>query len=214
VVSPHLDDAVLSLGQFMAAEHVERVVTVFAGVIQGDALSAYDESCGFTTSREAMETRRAEDMAAMHVLDVPAVEHLSFRDVQYRSPRPFDECDKIAGTIAELVDPDVHTFVPLGIGHPDHALVTACTLATVRWGELLLYEELPYRVLHPEQVVAALDRVRWAGWNIDALPYPLPVGDCREKVAAINCYASQFPSTFEPMDPCLLVPERAWRCTR
>jgi LmbE family N-acetylglucosaminyl deacetylase len=106
-------------------------------------------------------------------------------------------------------------FAPLGIGHPDHELVArlvreACPLTVENdLVGITVYEELPYRVLHPEQVTAAFDRIRAEGWSVGDLPLPLGQGPRWMKEDAIAKYRSQFPNGAD--DPCLLVPERCWQ---
>jgi hypothetical protein len=48
VISPHLDDAILSAGQFLVGRPHVTVATVFAGTPPTtDVLTSYDRSCGF-----------------------------------------------------------------------------------------------------------------------------------------------------------------------
>ena len=54
VLSPHLDDAVLSVGRFLAASPGTVVITVFAGIPGGLGLTRYDRSCGFATRRSGV----------------------------------------------------------------------------------------------------------------------------------------------------------------
>lgn len=205
ILSPHLDDAVLSLGQFMQTEPCT-VVTVFAGSPR-DGLSDYDASCGFTTSAQAMTKRIAEDDAALAMLNAKG-ERLQFLDQQYGQPVDRDE---LTAALEPFIQPDV--MVPLGLGHPDHALVARCVRATAPVGmPMFFYEELPYRVLWPEQAHAALVAMQLSGWTRQNLPYPFQSGNRYYKASAIGHYASQFPNGAD--DPCLLVPERCWRATK
>jgi hypothetical protein len=60
VVSPHLDDAVLSCGRWLAAHPGTLVVTVFAGVpSNGNRLTDWDARCGFSnpTARGIAQAR-------------------------------------------------------------------------------------------------------------------------------------------------------------
>ena len=60
IVSPHLDDAVLSVGQVMAGRPDMTVATVFSGVPRrcgpGD-LTTYDRDCGFTSAAKAISVK-------------------------------------------------------------------------------------------------------------------------------------------------------------
>lgn len=206
ILSPHLDDAVLSLGQFMQTEPCT-VVTVFAG--NPDAgLSDYDASCGFATSSDAMASRRAEDLLALRELGIIDIAHLPFLDRQYDEPT----ADEMLTTeLLPFLKPDV--IVPLGLGHPDHAQVFRCVIDAVPRGmPLFFYEELPYRVLWPEQAHAARKLLMLNGFKIQELPFPILQGDRDVKAKAIAEYRSQFPNGAD--DPCLLVPERMWRAVK
>lgn len=144
VVSPHLDDAVLSVPCFLRSRALggERVIvlTVFS---EGDAGHA---------------ERRAEDLAALALLGVEAV-HLGLRDAPLRrglarcfralvlGALPGDDADADA-VIRTLVDaitalaPTV-TLLPLGVGeHIDHRIVHAAHSRLP--GPLGFYEDRPY----------------------------------------------------------------------
>lgn len=207
IISPHLDDAVLSLGQFMQTEPCV-VVTVFAGIPEKGTLSRYDESCGFDSSRKAMEWRRTEDQNACATLGPVTAVHWDYLDAQYTTP------PNRAQLRAQLAKVSLGgmPFFPLGIGHPDHRTVAREARAAIEHGRIFVYEELPYRVMWPEQAHAELERIREEGWTIDEVPAPLAAGDRGRKAAAIGRYRSQFPSGAE--DPALLVPERVWRCSK
>ncbi len=73
ILSPHLDDAALSLGATIAyASEVGLAVTVLT-VLAGDPDSeepagTWDTICGFATAGEAARVRRAEDANACEIL--------------------------------------------------------------------------------------------------------------------------------------------------
>src|SRR5436305_15085471 len=79
VVSPHLDDAVLSCARFMAAHPGCTVVTVFAGTPPAypEPMRLWDEQSGFAPGDDVMDARRHEDCAALAVLDATP-HHLDF----------------------------------------------------------------------------------------------------------------------------------------
>lgn len=224
VLSPHLDDAVLSLGQFMASIACE-VVTLFAGEPgwpdRPGYVTPYDAARGFETSSQSVRHRRSEDHAAMASLR-GRVLHLDYLDGQYvgeldveplRGPRARTAMTE---ELRGLMSPKEHFFAPLGLGHPDHRYAAKVARDACVEGELLVYEELPYRVESPEEVWRQLKVIRSEGFTIDPLTWPPPVKLTPEhlerKKAAIALYRSQFPEG--AVDPCLLVPERIWRITR
>jgi LmbE family N-acetylglucosaminyl deacetylase len=108
VVSPHLDDAVLSIGgriaDQVAAGATVTVFTVFAGVVQppfSPVAREYHELWGLPS--DPVGFRRGEDTAALGVLGATA-RHGDFPDCIYR--RDGD---------GWLITPEVHPYtVPVG----------------------------------------------------------------------------------------------------
>lgn len=84
VISPHLDDALLSAHEIVRRTRAE-VWTVLAGDPARPISTAWDNRCGFSDSRAAMMERRAEDKAAC--AEVGATwRHLDGLDVSYSTP--------------------------------------------------------------------------------------------------------------------------------
>lgn len=208
VLSPHLDDAVLGLGQWLFTEPSVTVITVFAGIPADGTFTDYDRARGFKSSADAMCARRAEDADALDRLGCTPL-WLDLLDRQY-DPGPQD----VQRALRPFVGlPREHTYAPLGVGHPDHVMLAQAARNLVPpGGELLCYEDLPARVLGPELVVAALNQICHEGFDIDPLPVPLAAGLLDIKREAIGKYASQFPDGAD--NPAYLVPERVWRATR
>lgn len=210
IISPHLDDAVLSLGQFIQTDHA-MVITVFAGAPEKGTLSDYDRDTGFDDSARAIQYRRQEDQRAMELVGATPV-HWNYLDRQYLEP---PNRKQMRNDLAQALR-NGGAYVPLGIGHPDHRLVAReCRNATTTFAHvtLFLYEELPYRVEHPEQVAEMLQEVRDEGWSLTP-HHPQPGGaePLLVKCKAIAAYKSQFPHGAE--DPQLHVPERVWKAQR
>jgi LmbE family N-acetylglucosaminyl deacetylase len=145
VVSPHLDDAVLSLGATMAhAVHTGvpvRVVTVLAGDPALDHPADADNAgMGFATVGEAARVRRGEDEQACRLLGVepvwlPVVDSIDF-------PR---DCDVIAPQLeAAIVDAGAVLIPGHPLTHPDHELVARLVAGRPRSAPLGLYVEQPY----------------------------------------------------------------------
>src|SRR4051794_34790500 len=146
VISPHLDDAVFGAGELIAAHPGAVVITAFAGVPPGDALTGWDRDCGFSGSRQAMFTRRREDVEALELLGATPC-WLPFCDAQY-APSP-DESAVRAALALELErhSPDLVAF-PLGLFHGDHQLVSRAAQDLVEAGRIwLAYEDALYRRL-------------------------------------------------------------------
>lgn len=193
IISPHLDDAVLSCGRLMAGRPDVIVASMFTGNPAHPArvLTTYDESSGFPNAGAAMKARREEDYTALGKLRASAL-HLGMVDGQYDDRPLVERLDPIRDRIGYVLDlvPDAPVLVPVGIAHPDHELVACAAHAELEGSgrEAWIYEELPARVLWPEQ---ALLRMEWwrALWNVEA--GFLGTGPLDVKVDALQSYASQ-----------------------
>jgi LmbE family N-acetylglucosaminyl deacetylase len=210
VVSPHLDDAALGAGQFIAGRPDCVVVTVFAGIPPAKSvLTAYDVKCGFTSAAEAIEARRAEDLEAMSVLQAKA-KHLDFVDSQYGGKLKTAALVKQLSELISEIDPEF-VLAPLGLIHPDHVAVRQAVLEILTNLEMAvwLFEDLPARVQSPEAVVQALKELRNRGYETE-LGF-IGTGPTATKMDALWAYRSQiglpeFRNRHE-----LLVEERFWK---
>jgi LmbE family N-acetylglucosaminyl deacetylase len=203
VISPHLDDAVFSLGQYLAGRPGTAVATVFAGRPDRSATGIWDQRCGFPDGREAMTARRAEDIEALAVLRCEAV-HLDFYDLQYGRPATDEQ---ISAAIRRLISERQPSTVlgPVGLVHPDHQQVGRVWRPVARQAALasIAYEELPYRVQFPAMATGAVGQLIAAG----ATAVAADRGGRDVKTRAIGAYRSQLGL----MDTALcLYPERLW----
>jgi LmbE family N-acetylglucosaminyl deacetylase len=209
IISPHLDDAVLSVGQVMAGRPNMTVVTVFAGIPQNrNMVTGFDTSSGFATAAQAVLTRRAEDQAALRILNATPL-WFDFADGQYDEPAdPTAIEDKLMAATA-VVSPTL-LIGPLGLVHPDHHTTRHAfeTLVAATGIEAWVYEDLPSRVLWPEAVPEALDWWRTAGYKPE-LGF-IGTGPDDLKDDALGCYPSQHWWMTEHWHACL-VRERLWR---
>ncbi len=148
IVSPHLDDAVLSLGSFIASASRRgtriSVITVFAGDPDSTKpAGGWDRRAGFATEGDAVRARRAEDRAACEVVGAEPV-WLGHSEADYAEARDEvairqDVCEAARGTAALLVP-------GFPLSNPDHALVTCVLAHGERQVEKIgFYAEQPYR---------------------------------------------------------------------
>lgn len=212
VVSPHLDDAVFSVGQWMGGQGGATVVTVFTRVpaLDGVPLAEWDRLCGFTTPQEAATTRKREEAAA---LDVLGCEHVwlewldwQYDQLAYSAPEPRHELvvGLLAAELAKLFEQlgPQRVLIPAGLTHPDHRLASdAAWLAcrslpkSVRVG---IYADQPYTAsaghLYGE---AARDRLP-PGFGGELNPGS---ASGQRKAQACEAYASQLPQVCRMGDP-------------
>jgi LmbE family N-acetylglucosaminyl deacetylase len=147
VVSPHLDDAVLSLGATItAAAHRGASITVLT-VFCGDPFSQapsgpWDLKSGFSTEGEASRARREEDRQACAILGVKPY-WLSFGDEQYDR---HGDGDRIAAAVtAAIAGADTVLIPGWPLLNPDHSWLTSRLLGRrIEIGRLGMYVEQPY----------------------------------------------------------------------
>jgi LmbE family N-acetylglucosaminyl deacetylase len=144
ILSPHLDDAVLSCWHLLTQPGEVAVINVFAGVpTELGAPAWWDEYTGASDSAERVRERIEEDRRALAVADRTAV-NLGFLDEQYR---PDDQpLAPLAEQIERLLGSGVRIYAPAAFAnHADHALVRAAALQLRAAGfEVSLYADLPH----------------------------------------------------------------------
>lgn len=198
VVSPHLDDAVLSLAATIAratrsGAHVE-VLTVFAGDPASDTpAGGWDSRGGFATEGEAATARRAEDCEACSIVGAEP-SWLPFGDGDYAQGR--DHGEVFVAVVGTLAGADAVLVPGFPLTNPDHAwlaeLLLGRALPCPRVG---LYAEQPYRYMVRGErrrldVPGEISRRLPHGieWTYPARSFDLPL-----KRRAILAYRSQLP---------------------
>jgi len=146
ILSPHLDDAVLSCWHLLCEPGEVSVINVFAGSPPpGSCTSWWDQLTGATDSVTRMAERRAEDRAAFAIAGRTATS-LDFLDDQYEPAG--QSVDEITSTLRELIDPEAVVYAPAALGeHADHERVRDAGLELSRVGhEVRLYADHPHAV--------------------------------------------------------------------
>jgi LmbE family N-acetylglucosaminyl deacetylase len=196
IISPHLDDAVLSCGRFMSVHPGVTVVTVFAGNPEAypDPMRVWDVQSGFGPDDDVMEARRREDRSALARLDATP-KHLDYIEHTYNLGDKPVAPRLIAEGLVVALDELAPTLViaPFGLANPDHDVTHRGSMLArdevdpaVSWW---CYEDNGYK--HIPGMLA---------WRVSALfrggVWPTPV--CppvdyhgERKAAAVACYPSQ-----------------------
>lgn len=197
VVSPHLDDAVLSLGASIvrstrAGRRVE-VLTVFAGVPDSSVpAGGWDRRGGFATEGEAATARRLEDREACHLVGAEP-SWLAFSEADYAGVR--DE-EAVWMAVAEaVVDAEAVLIPGFPLTNPDHAWLCRSLLRRrLPCRRMGFYAEQPYRymVRGQDRRLRAPDflepsRLQSSRWRRPAAG----LADRRAKRRAILAYTSQ-----------------------
>ncbi len=195
VLSPHLDDGVLSLGasivEAVRAGHKVSVITVFAGDTRSEnGAGDWDRRAGFATEGEAARRRMDEDRTACDVLGASPV-WLPFADNQYRRQR---DADEVWSRLTEAIQGEDAVLVPgRPLIHPDHLWLTRLVLERgLESSRMGAYAELPY------DLWASADKRRHAPSSTPDLPrnWFAPRVTVRSRLAkwsAAGAYSSQLP---------------------
>jgi LmbE family N-acetylglucosaminyl deacetylase len=230
ILSPHLDDAVLSCWHLLDGPDLVRVVNVFTAVPPaGTPTPWWDRLTGATDARQQMRDRHEEDKRAL-ASTRRRVTALNLLDNQYRD---FElSADAVVERVRAAVEPGTVLCAPAGIdGHPDHVLVRDAALMMMRSGwQVQLYADLPHAIVRgwPAWVTGQPDDTgtgqKWtstlsaAGLVVERLVprvRPLDVSTRTHKLLALAAYASQRPVldrvAFAPLDdPRVLSWEVSW----
>jgi LmbE family N-acetylglucosaminyl deacetylase len=193
VISPHSDDAVISLGAAIASwvrlGAVVELLTVLAlDPRSGAAARGWDGRAGFATEGEAAARRRDEDRRACAILGA-SPSWLPFGSVDYE--RHGDEDDVRAAVGATLAGTDAVLLPGSPLTHPDHTWLVR-VLVEMPLPRVGLYAEQPY-------TRKAGDAPGAPSWLEAALgsdvfePIGLRPRDRLAKWKAIRQYASQLP---------------------
>jgi LmbE family N-acetylglucosaminyl deacetylase len=205
ILSPHLDDAVLSCWHVLAGPAAVRVVNVFTGVPE-NGLGEWDRATGATDSARRMRERLEEDRAALHAVARPAV-NVGLLDEQYRNG---SEPASVYEAIAPLVAQGEIVYAPAGFGgHTDHVLVRDAGLALRdRGATVRLFADLPHAAaagwpgwVAPNGTELKADGGWRAAFNDAGIEPDEPRATVhrldhealRRKLGALHCYATQLP---------------------
>ena len=240
LVSPHLDDAVLSCAAIVERAEPAEILTVCAGLPDPPRRGWWDEECGFSSSAESMPARIREDEAAF-AGTLHRRRYLTLLELQYVERRSDDDAETIAAEIDSWVRMSAEGTValPAGAGcrsrpivrrilrtfgrpchppqHPDHLYVRDAALVALHdsQAQLVLYEEVPY-LLGGRADGEASRIARAGGWEAKRLVVPI---DRQAKAERVAAYASQVgplsPAVSRLDDPTgLPAEERYWLLRR
>jgi LmbE family N-acetylglucosaminyl deacetylase len=195
VVSPHLDDGVLSCGRLLASRPGAVLVTVFAGRPEPPLpLSTWDAASGFADGDDVVACRQQEDHRACAALGADSV-WLPFLDAQYStSDTPHEELVDAIGATLDTYEPAI-VAIPLGLFHSDHRCASDAAFEAAserREMRTILYADWPYSHIDGA-IPGRVSELRSRGVRLT------PTGcaghgsdECADaKREAIGCYRSQ-----------------------
>lgn len=189
VVSPHTDDAIFSIGAHLSTLDPGEPLTIASPMagIPNDAVGLVKH----------ITLRREHDRAVALLAPTARVVNGDFLDDVYDPPA----LDELSAWLREAISGADTVYVPVGIHHPDHLMVSDAMVALVATvASVWFYEELPYRVLYPRLLN---ERLVALGLVDIHTVWPNAV-----KADAVRCYDSQVD---DELITKLLVPEHIWR---
>jgi LmbE family N-acetylglucosaminyl deacetylase len=191
VLDVHADDGIYSVGEWIAARRDADVVvvTMLGAVPSGEdetwvkqLLADKDAACGRLGAR---------------VVNLPFLDGKYGRELYIRT---------LASAVRQVLREQQarEILVPLGLRHSDHLVTAPVALgeALATRARVMVYEDLPYRVMYPDEVRSRLD-------SLDPLPLEFAGGGghLTEKREACRMFSNQFG---EDADRCCFAPERIW----
>jgi LmbE family N-acetylglucosaminyl deacetylase len=239
VVSPHLDDAVLSASARLYQPDT-RVVSVFAGPPPEGVTErgSWDRLTGATGPHERLADRHIEDDKAMDILGVPRT-RLSFVDNEYQQRKY--AIAEVAEALAPHIAGATEVWIPSAVGsHPDHVATREGALAAVRAAvakgatpAVRIFADQPYSLMYgwpswvtgvPEDPMLQVsvwlrDELVDAGLPVEVMEpviHHLTPSEQDVKKAAMAAYVSQMPaletgSGFRLTNPEVIRYEVSWR---
>jgi len=209
ILSPHLDDAVLSCWSVLTADEPVTVANVFAGVPRDGPPGEWDALCGAREAPLHVQDRLREDVRALVVAGREAI-YLPFVEDQYRNLMATPSNRRIDAQLVASVPAASRVYAPLAAYHIDHIMVKQYALALLSVGiPVSVYAELPFGVPvgwphwvlgEPAQRHLCPDLV-WetalAELGPDAPPpraVKLSEAESERKLEALKAYATQFPA--------------------
>ncbi len=207
ILSPHYDDAVLSLGGLLASTHDQKVVATFfteAGEIATS--TQWDGISGFKNSTEATTARIAENKDSLKILGAQEMNY-SYMDSQYRkngdtSQIESDLTKDIQALISSFGTSTINVYGPAvftkAITHPDHELVHNAFLDVAQNypGDnvrFFIYEDYPYVERFNKEEVISLQKnlENNSGLYFTKIEIPLTSANVDEKINTLIKYTSQ-----------------------
>ncbi|MEN9621588.1 MAG: hypothetical protein RLZZ67_22 [Candidatus Parcubacteria bacterium] len=207
ILSPHFDDAVLSLGGFIASQNDPMVVaTIFGGNPKEIFYTEWDRLSGFTDSNKALQNRVSENEGALALLGA-SINNYQYFDGQYRTLDESKEIQvnmvqDIEALIEKYRDKEISIYAPGGFEadriHVDHRLVYNAFVDVLKRNDqshvqFFVYEDFydARQALAAEFPVFKDYKKEWGGVGFKKVVQHIDETDLDTKTRAIEWYSSQ-----------------------
>jgi len=213
VLSPHLDDATLSLGGLIAksthSDDSPIIATIFTGTPKIATSTMWDSKSGFKNSSDAVSTRISENNNSADILNSQVV-NMGYLDNQYRTTTATTSLEnKITNDIIKLIrshDSSTSSMevygpavFPGNVGHADHTILHDAYMDAISEYKprgivtFFIYEDFPYA---KEANVPKIDltktlRAYEPQYSYAPIYIPLTSDIISTKEDAIRAYGSQ-----------------------
>jgi LmbE family N-acetylglucosaminyl deacetylase len=239
ILSPHFDDAVLSLGGFIAKKEGNvTVATFFTGGPQKSITTIWDTYSGFNDSNEAIINRIEENHRALQSYGVK-IRDYDYLDFEYRdNVGRTKESDHhiqflIENDIIKLIndnldsdkDSVVNVYGPAYFGetitHPDHKILHQALIDLAKSYQLanvhyFIYEDFPYiQNFNRAQTLSLSEFLtnNYPEFSFDEEVIPLDQNQLKLKLKSISAYVSQV-KAFNFLHEDILKEEKKYDMTR
>ena len=198
IFSPHTDDAIFSLGDHIIDnDHSFTIASAFAGIPKDWA--------GY---RKHIKLRQEHDEACS-MINAKIINGDLLDDVYGKQNE-----DDLTTWIKDIIVNFDNIYVPLGIHHPDHVLLSDTIFNLMKDFDktYFLYAELPYRVLYPK-----LHKERLKQFESNHILENISINFTKHKIEAIKKYNSQVAYVSNPsyidenLIGKLVVEEKLWK---
>lgn len=209
VLSPHFDDAVISMGGLLAKhEHPTVVATFFTAEPAVATSTQWDTMSGFSNSKDAVTARTQENQKALTTLGVDAIKNFGYMDSQYRHGTSSDAdleqnmAQDIQALLASYGDKQISVYAPSIFGpkisHPDHALLHRAFFDVAenypkQNVTFYFYEDYPYVEQFNKTSVISVEKNLENDTNriFDTVQIPLTARQVSKKENSLSAYTSQ-----------------------
>ena len=216
VLSPHFDDAALSIGGMLAksthSANSPLIATVFTGTPKISTSTMWDTRSGFTNSTTAMADRTKENNDAANTLSAQTI-NLGYLDNEYRGTTATTSLEnKITADIIKLIrnydtsTSSIEIYGPAifqnGVGHVDHTILHEAYMNVIEQYKprgivtFFIYEDFPYSKNAGVPKTDLIKNLRNDEPQLSYAPIYIPLDDnaVNTKEDAIRAYTSQIKS--------------------
>jgi LmbE family N-acetylglucosaminyl deacetylase len=188
IFSPHTDDAIFSLGDYIINDNSFTIASAFAGVPTD------------TAGYKKHTILRKEHQEACELVGAKIINNDLLDDVYGKQDEQL-----LVAWIKSTINNFDNIYVPLGIHHPDHIFLSdkLFEIMDLYNKKYFIYAELPYRILYPELYENRINKFKSKN-KIEEIK----INFSKNKINAVRKYKSQIDDNLIEK---LIVQEKLWR---